>query len=161
MRLLLDAAVWSPRRQDTGRQNKGRSRGLSLFVLQAGGCDGCASEFDTLRYGVFGGEGDAIRFVDTPCDADLLLVTGCLTRPMVAWVHEIWQAMPNPKGLALVGACALGEWPFLSDYAVNGGSAEDAFDGMIRCDMSLRGCPPAPEEILHALRRLAAGQVVS
>lgn len=157
LRAWFDARAW---RQP---QNWPRApRLLSLYAVQAGGCDGCAAEVAVLRDG---GAYDlaplGLRFVTTPHDAELLVVTGSITRASVPWLMRWWDEMPTPKGLVAIGDCAVSGGFSGENYATLSGIMAARLPGVTQCDMTLRGCPPPPDEILRGLLMLAAGKVVS
>ncbi|AQS88862.1 NADH-ubiquinone oxidoreductase 20 kDa subunit [Neoasaia chiangmaiensis NBRC 101099] len=156
LRAFLDASAWRPR-DDLPRA----PRALTILHRQAGGCDGCAMEIAALRSGAYDLARHCIRFVETPHDAELLLVTGNVTRAMAPWLMAAWNAMPAPKGVVAVGDCPIDGGPLGETYATLGSIAALELQGFTRCDMTLRGCPPSPAEILRGLLLLAAGRVVS
>ncbi|MFA5205812.1 MAG: 4Fe-4S dicluster domain-containing protein [Lentisphaeria bacterium] len=124
-------------------------RSLKLRQVSAGGCNACESDTNvlgTLTYdlGRFG-----IQFVASPRHADGLLVTGPVTENMRAALLETWQAVPEPKLLIAVGACALAGGPFHGQPEVHNGVA-----GLLPVDLFVPGCPPHPYTILDGLLRL-------
>ncbi|AOX17335.1 NADH-quinone oxidoreductase subunit B family protein [Kozakia baliensis] len=156
MRALLDAAHWRPK-----SKLPTAPRPLTLLPMSAGGCEGCQVELSALRGAAYDLARHDIRFVETPHDAELLLITGVVTRAMAPWLRRNWEAMPAPKGVIAIGDCALGAGPFAENYAILGGVLSAGLNGVTRCDVALRGCPPSPEEILRGLLMLSTGQVVS
>ncbi|RUT27103.1 NADH-quinone oxidoreductase subunit B [Asaia sp. W19] len=156
LRALLDAHRWRPR--DTLPP---APRPLTLHPVGGGGCDGCLIEAMALQGAAYDLARHDIRFVDSPLDAELLFVTGVVTRAMLPCLQARWAAMPSPKGIVAIGNCALGSGPFGTNYAVLGGIMEAGLDGVRQCDVALKGCPPAPVEILRALLLLTTGRVVS
>ncbi|GBQ39530.1 NADH-quinone oxidoreductase subunit B family protein [Komagataeibacter europaeus] len=120
---------------------------LDIFHMETGGCTGCALELRSLSRALVEGHSD-IRFVSTPRQAGLLLVTGSLTVEMAPVVELAWQAMPGTRLLAAVGDCAVDGGVFTPSYAVLGG-----VEGRARASLLLPGCPPSPAEILDALIR--------
>lgn len=118
---------------------------LDIFHVETGGCTACALELRMLARGLVATCGN-MRFVSTPRQAALLLLTGSLTVEMAPVVELAWQAMPGPRALAAVGDCAVDGGVFPPNYATLGGVGTYA-----RTSLSLVGCPPAPEEILAAL----------
>lgn len=156
LRALLDAHRWRPR-----SDLPAAPRPLSLHVVACGGCDGCLVETRALQGAAYDIARHAIRFVESPCDAELLFVTGVVTRASLPALQARWAAMPSPKGVVAIGDCALGQGPFHTNYATLGGVMEAGLSGMRQCDVALRGCPPAPVEILRGLLLLTTGRVVS
>ncbi|MHC0613508.1 NADH-quinone oxidoreductase subunit B family protein [Komagataeibacter oboediens] len=120
---------------------------LDIFHMETGGCAGCAIELRSLSRVLVEGHSD-IRFVSTPRQAGLLLVTGSLTVDMAPVVELAWQAMPGTRLLAAVGDCAVDGGIFAPGYAVLGGVG-----GRARASLLLPGCPPSPAEVLDALVR--------
>lgn len=156
LRAFLDAAAWRPTAEPSIAP-----RSLTLLHKQGGGCDGCALEISALRSGAYDLARHRIRFVDTPHDAELLLVTGSVTRAMASWLADCWNAMPAPKGVVAIGGCAIAGEPFGENDATIGGVLAAGLPGFTRCDMTLWGCPPAPAEILRGLLMLSAGHIVT
>jgi Ni,Fe-hydrogenase III small subunit len=87
-----------------------------------------------------------LRFVDSPRQAEVLLVTGPVTRALQAPLVAAWEATPDPKFVIAIGDCAIDGGVFKGSYAVAGG-----VDSTLHVDFVVRGCPPAPEEILEGL----------
>ncbi|WP_122038824.1 NADH-quinone oxidoreductase subunit B family protein [Asaia bogorensis] len=156
LRALLDANRWRPR-----DSLPPAPRPLTLHIVAGGGCDGCRIEAQALQGAAYDLTRHDIRFVDTPHDAELLFVTGVVTRAMLPGLQARWEAMPGPKGIVAIGDCALGMGPFGVNYAVLGGIMETGLAGVRQCDVALRGCPPSPAEILRALLLLTTGRVVN
>ncbi len=123
---------------------------LSLLHLAGGGCGGCALELEAIAPDAW--EALGLRLVAVPRHADLLLVSGCVTRTLLRSVEACWAAMAAPKRLVAVGACALDGGPFRGGYAVEGG-----LDGRLPVAMAIPGCPPRPALVLGELRRLLDG----
>ena len=124
-------------------------RSLKLRQVSAGGCNGCEAEllatgnviFDIGRWG--------IQFVASPRHADGLVVTGPVTRNMEQALRETYAAMPSPKIVIAVGACAISGGPFAGAAAALGGSLPD-----IPVDLFIPGCPPHPYTMMDGLLRL-------
>jgi Ni,Fe-hydrogenase III small subunit len=130
-----------------GRKRLGRS--LSIREVDAGSCNGCELEIHALNNVFYDVERFGIRFVASPRHADLLLVTGPVTKNMRDALKRTHEAMPNPKWVVSVGSCALDGGCFAGSYAVEGGVA-----GVIPVDAHIPGCPPRPIEILRVLLTL-------
>jgi Ni,Fe-hydrogenase III small subunit len=130
-----------------GRKRLGRS--LSIREVDAGSCNGCELEIHALGNVFYDVERFGLRFVASPRHADLLLVTGPVTKNMRDALKRTYEAMPNPKWVVSVGSCALDGGCFAGSYAVEGGVA-----GVIPVDAHIPGCPPRPIEILRVLLTL-------
>lgn len=122
---------------------------LVFFHVDSGGCEACSLEVEALRKGDYGLAEAGIVFTDAPRLADMLLVTGTCTRMMAPVVKAAWEAMPQPKGLLAVGACAIDGGPFSENYAVLGGLEKRA-----SVDCAIPGCPPTPDAILQGIVNL-------
>lgn len=125
-----------------------RSLGRSLHVrhLDAGSCNGCDWELVALTNPTYDVQRLGIDFVASPRHADLLLVTGVMTRNLQEAALLTYQAMPEPRLVVAVGACAVGGGVFANTYAA-AGSAEQ----ILPVDIFVPGCPPRPETIIHGL----------
>jgi len=126
-------------------------RSLKLRQVSAGGCNGCEADtnvLNTITYdlGRFG-----IQFVASPRHADGLLITGPVTANMKSALLKTWEAVPAPKIVIAVGACAISGGPF-RDHAVQ----NNGIDGLFPVDLYIAGCPPHPITILDGLLRLLA-----
>ncbi|MCP9320326.1 NADH-quinone oxidoreductase subunit B [Acetobacter persici] len=119
---------------------------LLLFHVDTGGCGGCGMELQALAAGPYDMQGAGFGFVPSPALADVLLVTGPLTRTMAPVLEAAWQAMPKPKGLICVGGCAVDGGIFPENYAVLGG-----LDRKATVDLHIPGCPPSPQQVLDGL----------
>lgn len=135
-------------------------RSLAIRHLDAGSCGGCEIELRALNRAVFDLQRYGLRFVDSPRHADVLLVTGPLTRNLTEALEQAYTAMPEPKFVVAVGDCAVDGGVFKGSYAVVGGVGTT-----LPVDLLISGCPPAPERILAGLRALleanARSRVVS
>ncbi|GBQ35624.1 NADH-quinone oxidoreductase subunit B [Gluconacetobacter azotocaptans] len=127
-------------------------RPLPVFHIETGGCEGCAMELAALDGAAYGLAATGIAFVTTPRLAEVLLVTGPLTRVMAPVLEAAWHAMPEPRALVAVGACAIDGGPFSENYAVLGG-----LEGRAPIDLAIAGCPPSPAAILSGLAGLLGG----
>ncbi|MBS1000385.1 NADH-quinone oxidoreductase subunit B [Acetobacter persici] len=119
---------------------------LLLFHVDTGGCGGCGMELQALAAGPYDMQGAGFGFVPSPASADVLLVTGPLTRTMAPVLEAAWQVMPKPKGLICVGGCAVDGGIFPENYAVLGG-----LDRKATVDLHIPGCPPSPQQVLDGL----------
>lgn len=123
-------------------------RSLALRHVDGGGCNGCALELRALSNAVYDLARFGLRFVASPRHADVLLLTGPLTRTMREAVEATWEAMPDPKWLVAVGDCAIDGGVFRGSYACLDGASG------LAVDLAVRGCPPTPAQMLDALRCL-------
>lgn len=125
-----------------------RRLGRSLHVrhLDSGSCNGCDWELVALLNSVYDVQRLGIDFVASPRHADLLLITGVMTRNLQEAALLTYQAMPEPRLVVAVGACAVGGGVFAHTYAA-AGSAES----ILPVNVFIPGCPPRPEAILQGL----------
>ena len=124
-------------------------RSLAILHVTAGGCGGCATEIDALRGVAYDLERHGLAFVGNPRQADVLLVTGPLTAAMRTAMEGVWTAMPEPRWVVAVGACAIDGGVFAGSYAVQGGIGI-----ALPVDLIVEGCPPSPASVLSALLTL-------
>ena len=129
------------------RRRLGRS--LSIRQVDAGSCNGCELEIHALNNAFYDIERFGIRFVASPRHADVLLVTGPVTRNMAEALRRTHDATPAPKWVVAVGDCALDGGMFAGSYAVAGGVS-----AVIPVDLHIGGCPPSPTELLKGLLAL-------
>ena len=124
-------------------------RSLRLRQVSAGGCNAC--EADTNVLGTIGWDLGrfGIQFVASPRHADGLLITGPVTRNMELALKKTWDAVPEPKIVVAVGACAVSGGLFSAHPEVHPGAAE-----VVPVDLYIPGCPPHPLTILDGLLRL-------
>ncbi len=141
------AASLATRLEAAAQAKLGRS--LAIRHLDAGSCGGCEIELRALNRAVYDLERFGMRFVDSPRHADVLLVTGPLTRNLVEALEQAYTAMPEPKFVVAVGDCAVDGGVFKGSYAVLGGVGTT-----LPVDLLISGCPPTPERILAGLRAL-------
>jgi len=141
------AQAFAVRLDAAAQQRLGRS--LAIRSVNAGGCNGCELELRMLGAAVYDLERFGLRFVTSPRHADVLLVTGPVTRTMHAALVRTWQAMPDPKWVVAVGDCGIDGGVFKGSYAVSGG-----VDAAVPVDLTIRGCPPTPLQLLDGLRTL-------
>ena len=121
-------------------------RSLSIREVDAGSCNGCELEIHALNNPVYDVERFGVRFVASPRHADVLLVTGPVTRNMKVALERTYAATPDPKWVVAVGDCGCGCGVFEGSYAVIG-----AVDKVIPVDLHIRGCPPRPIDLLRGL----------
>jgi Ni,Fe-hydrogenase III small subunit len=121
-------------------------RALAIREVDAGSCNGCEIEISGLTSPVYDSERFGIHFVASPRHADMLLVTGPVTRNMEVPLLKTYEATPAPKLVVAVGDCAKNCGVFKRSYAVIGSVAD-----VIPVDAFVTGCPPEPAEILHGI----------
>lgn len=124
-------------------------RSLKLRQVSAGGCNGCEADVNVLNTVVFDLGRFGIQFVASPRHADGLLITGPVTRNMRSALEKTWQAVPDPKIVIAVGACAISGGPFRDNAEVLNGATD-----LLPVDLFVPGCPPHPVTILDGLLRL-------
>jgi Ni,Fe-hydrogenase III small subunit len=124
-------------------------RSLKLREVCAGSCGGCDAEIQAMGNIVFDLSRFGIQFVASPRHADGLMITGPVTKNMELALKKTYAAMPYPKIVIAVGACALSGGPFRGGNEVHNG-----VDGIIPVDLYVPGCPPHPLTILDGLLRL-------
>ena len=124
-------------------------RSLAIRQVDAGSCNGCELEIHALNNAFYDLERFGIHFVASPRHADVLLVTGPVTRNLVDAVEQAHAAMPEPKFVVAVGDCAVDGGVFKGSYAIAGGVGTT-----LPVNLLISGCPPTPERILTGLRAL-------
>ena len=130
-------------------------RSLAIRQVDAGSCNGCELEIVALNNPVYDLERFGIHFVASPRHADMLLVTGPVTRNMELALRKTYQAAPEPRLVVAVGACGISGGIFGTNYATRGG-----VDQVIPVDVFIPGCPPRPEALLHGIL-LAVGRATA
>lgn len=121
-------------------------RALCIRQVDAGSCNGCELEIHALGNAYYNLEGAGIHFVASPRHADLLLVTGPVTRNMREALLRTWQAIPPPRLVVAVGDCGCSGGIFGESYASCGAVAN-----VLPVDASVPGCPPSPTAILQVI----------
>ncbi len=119
---------------------------LTIRQVDAGSCNGCELEIHALGNPYYNIEGLGIRFVASPRHADMLLVTGPVSRNMEMALRRTYEATPEPKLVVAVGDCGRDGGIFGESYASCGGVAN-----VIPVDLTVPGCPPEPIEILRGI----------
>ena len=124
-------------------------RSLSIREIDAGSCNACELETHALNNAFYDLERFGLRFVASPRHADVLMVTGPVTRNMREALERTWRATPDPKWVVAVGDCAAGCGAFANSPACIG-----AVDKVVPVDLVIRGCPPTPTQLLRGLLSL-------
>lgn len=128
------------------RIQKTIGRSLHIREVDAGSCNGCEIEIVGLSSPVYDIERFGIHFVASPRHADMLLVTGPVTRNMELALKKTYDAMPSPRLVVAVGACGCSGGAFGRNYATCGG-----VDRILPVDVYIPGCPPNPHALLHGI----------
>ena len=121
-------------------------RALAIRLVDAGSCNGCELEIHAVNNAYYNIEGLGIKFVASPRHADMLLVTGPVSRHMETALKRTYDAMPEPKLVVAIGDCARDGGIFGESYATCGGAAK-----IIPVDVVVNGCPPTPNAILQGI----------
>jgi Ni,Fe-hydrogenase III small subunit len=124
-------------------------RSLSIRQVDAGSCNGCELEIHALSNAFYDLERFGLRFVASPRHADVLMVTGPVTRNMREALLRTYNATPDPKWVIAVGGCAVDGGIFAGSYAVTGG-----VKNVVPVDLHIPGCPPNPRRLLAGLLAL-------
>jgi Ni,Fe-hydrogenase III small subunit len=144
--------------QEIGRQltreiHRVLGRSLAIREVDAGSCNGCELEIVAFNNPVHDIERLGIHFVASPRHADMLPVTGPVTRNMELALRKTYDATPDLKLVVAVGACGISGGIFGTNYATRGG-----VDQAIPVDVYIPGCPPRPEALLYGIL-LAVGRL--
>jgi Ni,Fe-hydrogenase III small subunit len=129
-------------------------RSLAIRHVDAGSCNGCELELRALTNVVYDLERFGLRFVTSPRHADVLMVTGPLTRSMREALERAYVCAPDPKWVIAVGDCAIDGGVFKGSYACCNGVST------IPVDLVIRGCPPTPSQMLDGLRALLEANAI-
>jgi len=129
-----------------GAARKRLGRSLSIREVDAGSCNACELEIHALNNAFYDLERFGLRFVASPRHADVLLVTGPVTKNMEEALSRTYAATPDPKWVVAVGNCAFDGGIFADSYAVSGGVSK-----VLPVSLHIRGCPPSPMALLKGL----------
>ena len=121
-------------------------RALCIRAVDAGSCNGCELEIQALNNPLYNLEGLGIRFVASPRHADLLLVTGPVSKHMEVALRRTYEATPDPKLVVAVGDCGCTGGIFGESYASRG-----RVSNVIPVDVAVPGCPPSPTRLLTGI----------
>jgi Ni,Fe-hydrogenase III small subunit len=124
-------------------------RSLAIREVDAGSCNACELEIHALNNAFYDLERFGLRFVASPRHADVLMVTGPVTKNMREALERTYYATPGPKWVVAVGNCAADGGIFAGSYAVVGG-----VNKVIPVDLHIKGCPPTPTQLLEGLLAL-------
>ncbi|NUP46826.1 MAG: NADH-quinone oxidoreductase subunit NuoB [Catenulispora sp.] len=122
---------------------------VQVRCVDAGSCNGCEIEIGQAFGPVYDADRYGVRLVASPRHADVLAVTGPVTRNMAVALKRTFAATPEPRLVVAVGDCAIGCGEFAGGYGVVGG-----VDEVVPVDLRVPGCPPEPEAIVAALRQV-------
>ena len=129
-------------------------RALAIRHVDAGSCNGCELEIHAMNSPYYNLEGLGIKFVASPRHADMLLVTGPVSRNMETALRRTWEATPDPKLVVAIGDCGCTGGIFGESYASCG-----RVSNVIPVDVAVPGCPPTPVAILQGiLTAVASGR---
>ncbi|MGE5385716.1 MAG: NADH-quinone oxidoreductase subunit B family protein [Betaproteobacteria bacterium] len=126
---------------------------LAIRAVDAGSCNGCELEIHALNNPLYNLEGMGIKFVASPRHADMLLVTGPVSRHMETALRRTYQATPWPKLVVAIGDCGCTGGVFGENYATCGKVAN-----IIPVDVAVPGCPPPPIDILRGILTAIKGR---
>jgi Ni,Fe-hydrogenase III small subunit/Pyruvate/2-oxoacid:ferredoxin oxidoreductase delta subunit len=129
-----------------GRATRMFGRSLHIRQVDAGSCNGCEVEINGLNSPVYDIERFGVHFVASPRHADMLLVTGPVTRNMELALRKTYEATPEPRLVVAVGACGCSGGIFGQNYATCG-----SVDSVIPVDVYVPGCPPNPHALLQGI----------
>ncbi len=128
-------------------------RALTIRLVDAGSCNGCELEIHAVNNAYYNIEGLGIKFVASPRHADMLLVTGPVSRHMETALKRTYDATPEPKLVVAIGDCGCDGGIFGESYASCGGVAN-----VIPVDVAVPGCPPTPTAILQGILTAISAQ---
>ena len=141
-----EAALAELARQVDRAAHRRLGRSLSIREIDAGSCNGCELEIHALNNAFYDLERFGLRFVASPRHADVLMVTGPVTKNMREALERTYNATPNPKWVVAIGDCAFNGGIFSGSYACVGGVSQ-----VVPVDLHVRGCPPTPMDLLKGL----------
>ncbi len=134
-----------------GRPRNNLRRSLQVRHVDAGSCNGCEAELAAITNPVYDAQRHGLDIVASPRHADVLTVSGPVSRQMETALRRTYAAMAQPRLVVALGDCAAGRCPFRGSYAAGTG-----LDAVLHVDVHVPGCPPAPDEIIRHLRALMA-----
>ena len=146
---VAEPAPQRPAEDDTFTPPRALAGSAQVRHVDAGSCNGCEIEVGAAFGPVYDADRYGARLVASPRHADVLLVTGVVTRNMLEPLRRTVEATPNPRVVIAVGECARNCGVFRGGYGVAG-----AVDEVTPVDLEVPGCPPEPDQIVAALRRV-------
>ena len=144
-----DAALKELAQRLGGAARRRLGRSLAIREVDAGSCNGCELEIHALNNAYYDVERFGLRFVASPRHADVLMVTGPVTKNMREALRRTYDAVPDPKWVVATGDCARDGGCFAGSYAVTGGVSD-----VVPVDLHIPGCPPTPMMMLQGLLAL-------
>jgi len=126
---------------------------LWIYHCNSGACNGCDIEILNVLTPFYDVERFGMKLVGSPRHADVMLISGAVTRPTLPLVKKAYEAMPEPKLVFAVGSCGVGGGCWFDTYNVTGGASK-----AVPVDYYIPGCPPRPEAIIYGVA-LALGLV--
>jgi len=150
-KIIRTGRVAEPAPEELGLESKAPELGGSVQIrhVDAGSCNGCEVEIASAFGPVYDAERYGARLVASPRHADVLVVTGPVTRNMEVALRRTYEAVPEPRLVVALGDCARNCGVFAGAYGVAG-----AVGDVVPVDVEVAGCPPRPEAIVAALREL-------
>ncbi len=121
-------------------------KALWVYHANCGACNGCDIEIINVLTPYYDAERFGIKLVGSPRHADVILVTGGVTRQVAPALRRLYEATPDPKLVMAIGSCACGGDMWFDSYNIWGGA-----DKVVPVDYYVPGCPPRPEAILYAV----------
>lgn len=121
-------------------------KSLWVYHCNTGACNGCDIEVINVLTPYYDAERFGIKLVGSPRHADVILVSGPVTRQIVPALKRLWEATPDPKLCFAIGSCAIGGGMWFDTYSVVGGA-----DKILPVNYYIPGCPPRPEAILYGV----------
>jgi len=128
---------------------KSFSGSIAIRAVDSGSCNGCELEIHALNNAFYDAERYGIHFVASPRHADILLVTGPVSKHMEEALRRVYQATPEPKWVIAMGECAINGGIFGENYATVG-----SVEKVIPVDLVIPGCPPTPTKLLQGILTL-------
>lgn len=123
-------------------------KSLWVFHMNTGSCNACDIEILAALCPRYDAERFGIKLVGTPRHADVLIVTGTVTRKIKDKILRVYEQVPDPKVVMVVGGCGLSNGVFQESYAIEG-----PVDNFINVDVYVPGCPPRPEAIIYGVAK--------
>ena len=146
---VAEPAPPPPEARDSFRPDPALAGSAQVRHVDCGSCNGCEIEVAAAFGPVYDADRYGARLVASPRHADVLLVTGVVTRNMAAPLERTLEATPEPRVVLAVGDCAVDCGMFRDGYGVVGAVGE-----VVPVDLGIPGCPPEPADIVAALRRV-------